>query len=287
MYKRHVYYWYGEDKTHGAGNRVGVHGYSSRDLVTWVDEGIVLPKEAVPDQFRDNGVLERPKVLFNAATGKYVMWMHLDADRYRVAQAGVAVADKPEGPFTFVSAFRPVASSTFRDMNLFQDDDGRAYVFYAGEGNATMHIVRLNREFTAPELPMVEGVTWARAFAGSSREAPAPFKDKGRYYVITSGCTGWAPNAADVAVADHILGPWTSLGNPCTGPEAETTFRSQSTYVLPAPDRRPGDFIFMADRWNPGNLSDSRYTWLPFTVGPEGRFTIPWRDRWDPRGPGD
>src|SRR5207249_4838399 len=112
---------------------------------------------------------------------------------------------------------RPVKKSTFRDMNLFVDDDGQAYVFYAGEGNPTMHIVRLDASWTAEQTPMVEGKTWARVFVGKMREAPAPFKHERKYYVITSACTGWTPNAADLAVADNPLGPWQQLGNPCQG----------------------------------------------------------------------
>jgi len=37
----------------------------------------------------------------------------------------------------------------------------------------------------------------------------------------------------------------------------------------------------MADRWMPRRLSDSRYVWLPFTIAPDGAFTIAWRDQWD------
>jgi hypothetical protein len=32
----------------------------------------------------------------------------------------------------------------------------------------------------------------------------------------------------------------------------------------------------MADRWNPKNLPDSRYVWLPFTMRPDGTFSIAW-----------
>ena len=60
---------------------------------------------------------------------------------------------------------------------------------------------------------------------GQTREAPAPFKCNGRYYVITSGCSGWAPNAASYAVAQNILGPWQTKDNPCVGREANKTFR--------------------------------------------------------------
>ncbi|HEY3411558.1 MAG TPA: glycoside hydrolase family 43 protein [Armatimonadota bacterium] len=275
-----TYYWYGEDKTHGWFNSSGVSGYSSRDLVTWKRLGLVLPKAAFPAQFQDTGVCERPKVLYNRKTRKYVMWMHLDAANYSVSAAGIAVADRPEGPFTFQRFFRPRPESTFRDMNLLQDSDGRAYVFYSGEGNATMHVVRLNAEYTGVEEPMVEGRTWARIFAGASPEAPAPFQFGKRYYIITSACTGWKPNAAQYAWADSVLGPWTVKDNPCDGADAGTTFQSQSTFVLPLPGGRPNEFIYMGDRWKPEDLADSRYIWLPFAIQEDGSFRLKWQDEW-------
>src|SRR3974390_1231144 len=164
---RGVYYWYGEDKTLGNFNKTGVSAYSSRDLYNWTRVGVVLPKDAVPEQFREQGICERPKVIYCPKTRKFVMWMHLDNENYSVASAGVATADRPEGPFTFLSYSRPIRydfgfpandrthqkelGSTFRDMNLFVDDDARAYVFYAAEGNPTMYVSRLNTEFTGVE----------------------------------------------------------------------------------------------------------------------------------------
>ncbi|MBN2182986.1 MAG: family 43 glycosylhydrolase [Sedimentisphaerales bacterium] len=289
-----TFYWYGEDRTPGA--QTGVSCYSSKDLYNWKHEAVALPHSALPADIRDETFIERPKVIFNPSTGKYVMWMHLEQTGYHFARAGIALGNKPEGPFTFLNHMRPVQydfgykdndpdrqkefGGTYRDMNLFVDDDGRAYTFYASEHNATMYIVRLNEEFTAPETPIVENKTWARAFIGKYREAPAPFKFKDRYYIISSGCTGWKPNAAEYAVAENILGPWQTKGNPCIGEEAELTFRSQSTFVLPVPGK-PGCYIFMADRWTPRRLFDSRYIWLPFIIGADGTFTIEWLDNWD------
>ncbi len=276
-----IYYWYGEEKSQGYNNKVGVACYSSRDLINWKFESIALPKEGFPEDFRDTGVCERPKVVYNARTKKYVMWSHLDAHGYAVSKPGVAIADKPTGPFTFLpdKSVRPVADSTYRDMNLWVDDDGKAYVFYSGEGNATMHVVRLNDDYTAPEMPMVEGETWARMFVGKQREAPAPFKWHGKYYIISSACTGWAPNAANYAIADSPLGPWKEFDNPCVGEGKNTTFTSQSTYVYPLGGDR---FMYMGDRWKPDNLADSRYIWLPFTIKPDGTFTLEWNDGWKP-----
>lgn len=288
-----TYYWYGEDRTL---RQTTVSCYSSTDLYHWKHEGVVFTREGLPEDLRHNTFIERPKVIFNAKTGKYVLWMHLEQQGYHFAQAGIAVSDKPVGPFTFLQHLRPVQydfghkdndpdrqkefGGTYRDMNLFVDTDGKAYAFYASEGNWTMYVVRLNDEYTGPETPMVQDKTWARILVRKMREAPAPFKFQNRYYLITSGCTGWNPNAADYAVADNILGPWESKGNPCTGPEAQLTFRSQSTCVLPVAGK-PGCFIFLADRWMPRNLPDSRYIWLPFIIGTDGSFTIPWLAEWD------
>ena len=274
------YYWYGEDRSDGYVG-IGVSGYVSEDLVNWRHLGVVLPKSAYDKKWGDQNINERPKVIYNPRTDKFVMWFHYDRSGYGDSQAGVAVADKPEGPFTFLGALRPVKDSTYRDMNLFVDDDGSAYAIYAGEGNATLHIVRLNDDWTAPQEPMVEGKTWTRALVKQWREAPAVFKHAGRYYLVSSACTGWAPNAADVAVADNMLGPWKTTGNPFVGAGSDLTFGTQSTCVLPVPGK-PGVFIYMGDHWNPSMLADSRYVWLPFKVKRDGTFEVRWLDEWSP-----
>jgi hypothetical protein len=270
------WYWYGEDRSNGY-VAIGVSGYVSDDLLNWQHLGLVLPRTAYNEKHGDQTLCERPKVAYNPATKKFVMWFHYDRSGYGDSRGGVAIADKPEGPFRFLGAQRPIETSTFRDMNLFVDDDGKAYVFYAGEDNWTMHVVRLNKEWTAPEMPMVEGQTWNRILVRKMREAPAPFKHDGKYYLITSACTGWAPNAGDLAVADSPLGPYKSLGNPFIGPTANTSFDTQSTYVIPQPGAPDGHFLYLGDRWKPEALQDARYVWLPFQIQ-NGKAEIQWTD---------
>jgi hypothetical protein len=290
-----VYYWYGEDRTpRGSG---AVSCYSSTNLYEWKREGVALSRFDLPRVDGQRAFVERPKVIYNPRTKKFVLWMHLEQGGYSYARAGIATSDAPAGPFKFLKAIRPVANtndftalepdpadekvlgSMFRDMNVFVDDDGRAYVFYAGEDNWTMYVARLDDEFTGPELPAVENKTWAKILVRAHREGPAPFKHNGKYYLITSACTGWAPNAADCAVADNILGPYKSLGNPCVGENADLTFETQSTFVLPVAGR-PGKFIFIADEWHPQNLADSRLVWLPIDIKGEN-VTIAWHGAWD------
>ena len=111
------YWWYGEHKVAGrAGNKamVGVHAYSSANLTDWKDEGIVLPVSDDPTSDIVKGcVIERPKVLRSRKTGRYAMYFHLElkGQRYDAARTGLAVADRPNGPFTFLRSFRPTAGA--------------------------------------------------------------------------------------------------------------------------------------------------------------------------------
>jgi hypothetical protein len=120
---------------------------------------------------------------------------------------------------------------------------------------------------------------YARIFIGRSMEAPAVFKRDRKYYLIGSACTGWKPNAARMAVADSVFGPWKELGNPCIGKDADKTFLVQSTYVLPIPGR-DDLFIFMADRWNQWDLPQSRYVWLPLEFSTGAKPILRWQERW-------
>ncbi len=159
-----------------------------------------------------------------------------------------------------------------RDMNLFVDDDGKAYHIYSSEENSTLHIALLTDDY------LDYSGKYACFFPGRFMEAPAMFKKDGKYYLMMSGCTGWAPNAARSAVAESIWGEWKELGNPCIGEDADLTFHSQSTYILPIAGK-PDSFIYMGDRWTPDNAIDGRYVWLPLRFEGE-RFVIEWQDSW-------
>lgn len=311
LYHQGTYYWFGEHKIAGrAGNKahVGVHCYASQDLIRWQDEGIALHVSDDPGSDITVGcVIERPKVIHHARTGTFVMWFHLELEGqgYRAARSGVAVSDTVTGPYTFLRSFRPNAGiwpanatpeqmqvpgpdapdpdnilgrdwaggQMARDMTLFVDDDGQAYHLYASEENRTLQISLLSEDYLAPAGKYV------RAFAGRSMEAPAICKRQGRYYLLGSGCTGWAPNAARSAVADSIWGPWTELGNPCVGDGSDLTFGGQSTYILPVVGKDDA-YIAMFDLWHPENAIDGRYMWLPIAFE-EGRIVLRYLPEWD------
>lgn len=278
-----TYYWYGEDKsapTHSENvmlNRtpaLGFRCYSSTDLLSWTDRGMVLSSDSdePTKDLRDENVLERPKVLFNDRSGRFILWCHVDRADYSLAATGIAVSDTPTGPFRFIATLRPGGDDS-RDFTVFSEGED-AWILHSSEWNKTLHLRKLSPEWTQiSESPPV------RIFSEKSREAPALFRHGRRWYMLTSGCTGWRPNAADLGVADSLEGPWRSLGNPCVGPESELTFGCQSTFVLPL-DESQGRYLALFDRWNPDDLGDSRYVWLPFTLGEDPEeLKIEWSDK--------
>jgi beta-xylosidase len=248
----------------------GISCYTSTDLVRWQYKGLALAP-TTGDSTHDldtSRVIERPKVIYNKQTGKFVMWMHIDKNDYSYAHAGVAVSDRPEGPYTYLGSVQPNGNQS-RDMTVFKDDDDKAYLVFSSEKNMTMHVCQLSDDYLKPTTVN------KRILIDQNREAPAIFKHQNRYYLITSGCTGWSPNPATYAVADAILGEWKQQGNPCTGPDADSTFYAQSTFVLPVAGKND-TFIFMADRWKKTDLPDSRYIWLPLRIV-DGKPVIAWK----------
>ncbi len=303
-----TYYWYGEhrgDGTPGSGQK-GVACYTSTDLKNWDNKGIVLSvTDSVGAPLERGCIIERPKVVYNPATGKFVMWFHheMKGVGYGSAYSGVAVSDSPTGPFVHLKSGRinpgiypenlpeeyrnikwpekmewwtpewrkAVEKGMFtvrdhdrgqmaRDMTVFVDDDGKAYHVYSSEENLTLNIAELDSTYTR------HTGRYIRIFPGGHNEAPALFKHNGTYWMIASGCTGWAPNEARLMKADNIMGDWTQLPNPCRGEGAKTTFDSQSTAVAHFGDR----YTFMADMWRPKNLADSRHLWLPIKFDADG-----------------
>jgi beta-xylosidase len=227
--------------------------------------------------------------------------LELKGKGYEAARVGIAVSDKVTGPYKYLKSYRPnaghypenmtkeqkEATSTSedlsewwtpewrkatidgmfvrrdfkggqmsRDMTLFVDDEGKAYHIYASEENLTLHLAELSDDYLSHTGKYI------RIAPAGHNEAPAIFKKDGKYFMITSGCTGWEPNAARLFIANSIWGPWTESPNPCIGDDSHLTFHSQSTFIQPVIGKKDA-FIFMADRWTPKNPIDARYIWLP------------------------
>jgi hypothetical protein len=112
LFHNGTYYWFGEHKGSGEkGNEalVGVSVYASKDLYNWKSKGVAL--RVVKDtlsKLQEGCTLERPKVIYNQKTKKFVMWFHheLKGEKYKAALTGVAISDNITGPYKYLDSFR-------------------------------------------------------------------------------------------------------------------------------------------------------------------------------------
>ena len=191
------------------------------------------------------------------------------------------------GPFWYE---QPKMRGCARDMNVFVDDDGTGYLIYSSEENRTVFISRLNADYTGLDVPngkAEEGKDFVRLHPGMMREGEAFFKYNGKYYLITSCCTGTQHNTNTAWMADNIFGEWEDLGNVFTlqsgenpaeypqGLDSRLSYQSQSSNIF-AVDAQKGHYILMSDRWGGqmGNL------WLPITIKPNGEIEINKHEYW-------
>ncbi len=260
LYYDNTYYWFGEHKVSGKeGNKamVGVHVYSSKDIYNWKDEGIALKMLDDENSMLQKGsVLERPKVIYNKKTRKFVMWFHheLKDQGYKAALTGIAISDNVTGPYQYINSFRihPKVWATnftkeqqqkaalvteeelkkkskwidgvfmYRDFETGQMS--RDMTLFVDDDEQGYHITASENNQTLLISKLSDDYLsltdeYVRVFPGEANEAPAIFKKDGKYFMFSSYTTGWAPNPGRLAVSDNMMYGWKSLENPCKGTE--------------------------------------------------------------------
>ena len=315
------YYLYGEHKIYSRrGNRAhaGVHMYSSLDLETWQDEGLVLQVEdKAGHDLEDGCILERPKILFCEKTGRFVMFFHLELKGmgYKAARTGIALADRATGPYVFQRSLRPNAGQwpveippeerneatldRFRTakhlrgypISIWGDHfrDGqmsRDMTLYRDDDGKAYHVFASENNSTMHICELTDDYLdytgrWTRIATLEWTEAPAICKADGWYYLIGSGCTGWNPNAARAYRAKSLMGPWERLGNPAHGVNPANNAGPELTWGGQSNyilKTFDGRHIAMFDIWRPANQVDSRLVWLPVDFV-DGTISITWKDR--------
>ena len=270
------WYWYGENRMEN--NYVSC--YRTKDFKSFEFRGNIITTETPTEGYRvqtdlslagknaDGTIhkvnLERPKVLWCERTKKFVLWCHYENGvDYHDARCAVASSDYPDHGFVYHGSFNPFGDMA-RDCTLFMDGED-AYFTAASRDNRDLHVWKLTKDFMSVSK-LVNNL-----FQNESREAPAFFKKDGRYYLLTSYCTGWAPNQGKWSSSDSIDGEWEineKFGD-------ETTFRSQPAFVL----EKDGKFIYFADRWGGnGHYNDSTYVVLEIKFREDGSPYIEYSD---------
>jgi len=277
------YYWFGENRL----GRRRVSCYRSANLTDWEFRGVVLTLDSpfeeidirtdpqLEDKETGKGCnIERPKVIYNKLTGKYVMWMHWEnGQNYSAARAAIATCDTPDGNYTYHGSFNPIGHMS-RDCTLFVDDDDKAYFISAARGNADLHIYRLADDYLSIDKHV------RTLWPGQYREAPTVVKKSGIYFMISSACTGWAPNQGKFAWSAGIDRDWSMLYNFGDA----TTFDTQPTYILPVAGQEGTEYLYISDRWNAEDYHASSYVILKLEFPDDRTVSINWQPEFQRTG---
>ena len=318
-----TYYWFGEFKSDTTSVALdGVTCYSSRDLVHWKNEGIAMPVMPVGSysDIESGCILERPKVVYNKKTNKYVMWFHLElkGKGYAAARAGVAVSDSPAGPYRFVSSSR-VCPGVF-PLNMTDEERDIQWNMEQFE------------EWWTPEWreAVNKGLFVKRDLKGGqmSRDMTLYVDDDGKAYHIYSSEENLTLQIAELtddyqghsgkyirlfpgghneapALFKHD-GTYWMITSGCTGwePNEARLFSASSIwgpwkqhlhpFIGKGAEKTFGGqstfvistlenrFVFMADVWKPESLMYSKYIWLPIGFDDTGKPVIEWKESWNP-----
>jgi beta-galactosidase len=257
-----TFFWYGEHY----GKPRGAACYSSTDLYNWKYEGVVMEKGNIE-------IVERPKVIYDKINKRYVMWFHYDGNRYSIAELGVAVSNNPTGPFVLQKHFRPNGHES-RDIGLYIDPETeKAYIGYAADHvNRTIRMVELTSDYLDVSTNDVD--------IDAHCEGPGILKKDGKYYLLTSDCTGWTPNPGHYYTSTSITGPYELQGSPFIGDAGDNSFNSQPCYIFKIPGYKNA-YLYMGDRWNGFGGTHSQYVFLPITITPSGKMELHFYREWD------
>ena len=259
-----LWYMIGEDRT--PNRHPDVNMYSSKDLQHWHFEAKIIENEKTCTELGKSRFIERPKILYNAKTKKYVVWCHWEGKNYASSEAAVFVSDKITGPYTYHWSGRPLGVKS-RDCNVFQDDDGTAYFISTIEENQHIGVFRLSDDYLQIE-------SYVEVFKGLRREAPAVVRVDDEYYMLSSACTGWEPNQCKLSYSSSLQKGWSELENIGDA----IAYDTQAASILTIRGTKQTTYLYVGDRWMDPTLAESKTIIFPITLK-DGKCEFVYRER--------
>ena len=185
--------------------------FSSTDLVHWTKHPHILDTGAI--KWARRAMWAPSVVKYNEHYYFFFGANDIQNDQ-QYGGIGVAIADKPEGPFRdylkkpLVPAFHNGAQPI--DQFAFRDHDGQFYLIYGGWQHC--NIAKLNKDFTG-FLPLKDSLVFKEITPAGYVEGPFMFYRKGKYYSMWSegGWTGPDYSVA-YAIGDTPFGPFERIG---------------------------------------------------------------------------
>ena len=200
------------------------HVFSSENLTDWTDHGMIISQENVPWGNPTGYSMWAPDCVYK--NGKYYFYFPNGSKVGRGFGIGVAIADKPEGPFTCQP--EPIKGVSGIDPCVLIDDDGQAYIYWSGMGirgaklkanmlelDGELQEVKMPKREGMPEMPpMKVGGTVMEGLPEGFKEGPFAFKRGDWYYLSFPWVRGDTSNGQNptetlaYAMSKSPLGPW-------------------------------------------------------------------------------
>jgi hypothetical protein len=181
------------------------HVFSSSNLTDWIDHGVIVQQNNVPWVRPNSYSMWAPDCIYR--NGKYYFYFPTspkDTVAYgRGFTIGVAVAEKPEGPY--VPEATPIKGVHGIDPNVFIDKDGQAYLYWSA-GNVYAAKLKANMLELASEVK-----TLGELPNKGLKEGPYLFERNGIYY-LTYPHVENKTERLEYAIADNPLGPFKITG---------------------------------------------------------------------------
>lgn len=181
------------------------HVFSTTDLMTWTDHGVIVTQNKVPWVRRDSYSMWAPDCI--ERNGKYYFYFPsapADTAQYgRGFAIGVAVADKPEGPY--IPEATPITEVHGIDPNVFIDKDGQPYLYWSA-GHIYGAKLKDNMKELASEVRILGDLP-----TKGLKEGPFVFEREGVYY-LTYPHVANKTEQLEYAIADNPLGPFKVTG---------------------------------------------------------------------------
>jgi len=265
----------------------GFSMYSSLDLATWKNEGIVLPQQSA-GELGPNRHGERPHIIRCPSTGEFVLYAHAASSDYQTDKEVVyATSATVNGQYAYKGPLKNASGALIvhSDMSAYADDTG-AYVL-AESGHLFTLASDCHSWLSDKSMPAVNGTS-------SGAESPTVFKAGGTYYWIGSNKTGWRANNNFYSTAPAITGPWTYQGFIAPVADmadilsAERTWLSQSTWVQPVTGCTGTVYLYWGDHWDgtqdttaPGKHNDrATYVFQPLILGATKQLLPTYKTTW-------
>ena len=260
--------WYMIGENRIASWNPDVNMYSSKDLQTWKFERTIIKNGVTHPDLGKGRFIERPKLMYNARTGKYVVWCHWEQSNYGASEAAVFECDSVNGAYRYVWSGRPLDVKS-RDCNVFVDDDGTAYFISTTSENTNLGLFRLTDDYLAAASHTV-------LLPGQRREAPAIVKVDGKYYMLSSACSGWDPNQCKLSTSDSLTGGWTSLTPLGNG----IAYDTQAASILTVKGTKATTYLYVGDRWQDPDLPQSKTIIFPISFS-NGKCEFTYHQQFD------